>query len=205
MATPPMPPKPPRMHGITPPPHAIPTEILPPPAKQKSKRPWLLSLFILSNFFHSAVYLALAAVPWSDPQSGLATTLIAHPTLVFGVLPKMVQPSMGVVGASLNRVLPGLPVVFLFLAILYALAGWRLYDMDPWWYFLVRWGMMCNSGYIVVKFMLAMSADYFVSGGPRLMSDETMLLLIPVMGWNLLIVLYFAMMPDVAKAYDSAG
>jgi hypothetical protein len=204
MTTPPMPPKP-RMHGITQTPHEIPAERLPPPTKQKSNRPWLVSLFILSNLLHSAVFLALAAVPWSDPESALATTLIAHPNLVFGVLPKLAQPAIALNGASLNRVLPGLPLIFLFFAVVYALAAWKLYDMDPWWYFLVRWGMMCNSGYIVIKFLLAMSADYFVSGGPRLISDQTMVLLVPIIGWNLLIVLYFAMMPEVPQAYDSAG
>jgi hypothetical protein len=112
---------------------------------------------------------------------------------------------MAVEGAGLNRVLPGLPVIFFGLAVLYALAGWRLYDQDPWWYFLVRWGMMCNSGYIAAKLMLVMSAEYFVTSGPRLISDAMMLYLIPVVIWNLLIVFYFAMMPGVAKAYDQAG
>jgi len=195
----------PRMHGITPPPFEIPAERLPAPTKQKSKRPWLLTLFILSNFFHSAVYLALALVPWSDPESELSTALIARPNLVFGLLPKFIQPSMGVAGAGLNRVLPGLPVIFFLLAVIYALAGWKLYDQDPWWYFIIRWGMMCYSGYIVVKFALAMSADYFIASGARMLSNATMLYLVPVIGWNLLIVFYFAMMPDVAKAYDQAG
>jgi len=193
------------MHGITPPPFEIPAERLPAPTKQKSKRPWLLTLFILSNFFHSLVYLGLALVPWSDTESKLATALIARPNLVFGLLPKFIQPSMGVAGAGLNRVLPGLPVIFFLLAVIYALAGWKLYDQDPWWYFIIRWGMMCYSGYIVVKFALAMSADYFIASGARMLSNATMLYLVPVIGWNLLIVFYFAMMPDVAKAYDQAG
>jgi hypothetical protein len=191
------------MYGITPTPFEIPAERLPTPTKQKSKRPWLINLFILSNFFHAVVYLGLALVPWSDPESKLTIALITHPTLVFSFLPKMFQPVMAINGAALNHVLPGLPVVFLLLGVIYALAGWKLYTMDPWWYFMIRWSMMCNSGYIAAKFMIIMSADYFVVSGPRLMSDATMQLLIPVIGWNLLILFYFAMMPDVAKAYDS--
>ena len=58
-------------------------------------------------------------------------------------------------------------MIFLLFGIIYALMGWKLYDMDSWWYFMIRWSMMCNSGYIVVKIMLAISADYFVAGGPR--------------------------------------
>jgi len=193
------------MHGITPPPFEIPVERLPEPTKQKSKRPWLLTLFILSNFFHSAVYLALALVPWSDPESELSTALIARPNLVFGLLPKFIQPSMAVAGSGLNRVLPGLPVVFFLLAVIYALAGWKLYDQDPWWYFIIRWGMIFSSGSTVVKILVALSADYLVPSGPSMVSDATRLVLIPIVAWNLLVFCYFAMMPDVAKAYDSNG
>lgn len=198
----------PQMHGITPTPMEIPAEHLPKSNSRQKKRPWLITLFILNNFVHSGFYLLLALVPWNNPDSELATTLLAHPRLVFGMLPKMVQPSMDAVamnGMALHRVLPGLQVIFLILCILYALIGWKLYELDPWWYFVVRWSMICNSGYIVVKLLLAISADYVVATGPRLVSAAALAYLIPVIGWNLLIFCYFAMMPDVAKAYDEAG
>jgi hypothetical protein len=196
------------MHGITPTPYEIPKDRLPRSNWRAKKRPWLITLFILNNFVHSGFYLLLALVPWSDPDSDLAATLIAHPNVVFGILPKMVQPSaasMALTGVTINRVLPGLPVIFLILGILYALMGWKLYDRDPSMYFIVRWSMMCNSGYIVVKYLLAISADYVVAGGPHMVSDAALVYMIPIMGWNLLIFLYFALMPDVAKAYDEAG
>lgn len=198
----------PRMHGITPTPMEIPAERLPKSNRREKKRPWLITLFILNNFVHSGFYLLLALVPWSDPDSDLATTLVAHPKLIFGILPKMAQPDpreMAMNGVTIHNVLPGLPVIFLLFGIIYALMGWKLYDRDNTTYFMVRWSMMCNSGYLVVKIMLAVTADYFVSGGPRLVSDAELAYLIPIMGWNLLIFCYFALMPDVAKAYDEAG
>lgn len=197
----------PRMYGITPTPMEIPKDRLPKSNWREKKRPWLITLFILNNFVHSGFYLLLALVPWSNPDSDLATTLIAHPRLIFGILPKMILPSMSAMaltGVTIHRVLPGLPVIFLFLGIFYAVMGWRLYDMDPWWYFVIRWSMICNSGYIVVKIMLSISADYVVAAGPRLVSNAALVYLIPAVGWNLLIFFYFAMMPDVAKAYDEA-
>jgi hypothetical protein len=198
----------PQMHGITPTPYEIPKERLAKSNRREKKRPWLITLFVLNNFVHSVFYLLLALVPWSDPDSDLATTLLAHPKLVFGILPKMVQPSasaMALTGETINHVLPGLPVIFLIFGIVYALLGWRLYDMDPWWYFVIRWSMMFNSGYIVVKLMIAISADYVVASGPRMVSEAALVYLLPAIGWNLLIFCYFAMMPDVAKAYDEAA
>jgi len=201
-------PKPrPRVHGITPTPYEIPKDRLPQSKWREKKRPWLINLFILNNFFHCIFYLLLALVPWNDPDSDLAATLIAHPNIVFALLPKMVRPSattMALTGVTINRVLPGLPVIFLVLGILYGVLGWRMYNRDPWWYFVIRWSMMCNSGYIVVKTVLAISADYFVAGGPQLVPPAALAYLIPVVAWNLLICGYFALMPDVAKAYDEA-
>jgi hypothetical protein len=197
----------PRMHGITPMPYEIPKDRLPESKWREKKRTWLVTLFILNNFVHSGFYLLLALVPWSDPDSDLAATLIAHPNLVFGLLPKMVQPSasaMAMDGVTINRVLPGLPVIFLILGILYALMGWKLYDRDETTYFMIRWSMMCNSGYIVAKTLIVISADYVVAGGPRLVSPAALAYLLPVVAWNLLILGYFALMPDVAKAYDEA-
>jgi hypothetical protein len=196
------------MHGITPTPYEIPKERLPQSNWRQKKRPWLITLFILSNFVHSGFYLLLAMVPWNDPDSDLAATLIAHPNLVFGLLPKIAQPDASVMamnGVTIHNVLSGLPVIFLIFGIIYALMGWKLYDRDPSMYFIIRWSMMCNSGYIVVKTTLAISADYVVAGGPRLVSPAALAYLIPVVAWNLLILGYFALMPDVAKAYDEAA
>ena len=198
----------PQMYGVTPTPYEIPKDRLPRSNRRQKKRPWLINFFILNNFAQSIFYLLLALVPWNDPDSDLAATLIAHPRLVFGILPRMIQPStsmMNITGVTINRVLPGLPVIFLLFGILYAFMGWKLYDMDSWWYFKIRWGMMCNSGYVIVKLVLAISADYFVAGGPQLVSNSALAYQIPAIGWNLLILCYFAMMPDVAKAYDEAG
>jgi hypothetical protein len=195
------------MYGITPTPYEIPKDRLAKSNWREKKRPWLITLFILNNFVHSGFYLLLALVPWSDPDSDLAATLLAHPKLVFGILPKMIRPSMSEMamgGVTIQNVLSGLPVIFLGLGIVYALAGWKLYDIDPWWYFVIRWSMMFNSGYILVQLILSVSADYVVSAGPRMVSDAALSYMIPAIGWNLLIVCYFAMMPDVAKAYDEA-
>ncbi len=196
------------MHGITPTPHEIPKDRLPQSKWREKKRPWLINLFILNNFVHSGIYLLLALVPWNDPDSDLTATLIAHPKLVFSMLPKMAQPSamsMAVTGMTINRVLPGLPVIFLIFGIIYAMMGWKLYDRDETTYMMVRWSMMCNSGYIVVRTMLTISADYVVAGGPRLVSNAALAYMLPAVAWNLVIVCYFALMPDVAKAYDEAG
>jgi hypothetical protein len=64
---------------------------------------------------------------------------------------------------------------------------------------------MCNSGYIVVKYLIAISGEFLVSAAPRMISNQTMVYLIPVIGWDLLVFCYFAMLPEVAKAYDSPG
>ena len=207
MTTPQDPRKParPAMYGITPTPYEIPSHRLPEPKLRESGRPWFISLFAIANLIQGGVYLLLALVPWSDPTSDLASTMISHRDLVFGLLPRFVQPSRAINGAAFNHVLPGLPVIFLIFGIVYALLGWRLYDMDPWWYFVIRWSMMFNSGYIVVKLMIAISADYVVASGPRMVSEAALVYLLPAIGWNLLIFCYFAMMPDVAKAYDEAA
>ena len=170
----------PRMYGITPTPMEIPKDRLPQPTARKSSRHWLMTLMILSNLLHCAVYLFLAMVPWSDPDSDLAAILIAHPTVVFGVLPKIIQPSMdsmAMTGVTIHHVLAGLPVIFLLLAIYFGVAAWKLFAMDPWWYFIIRWSMMCNSGYIVVKYLIAISGEFLVSAAPRMISNQTMVYL----------------------------
>lgn len=191
------------MHGITPPPFEIPPERLPQPKKQKSGRPRLLSFFAIMNLIQGVVFLLLAMVPWTDPDSSIAAVLIAHHQLVFGLFPRFIQPAMGMDGVSVTNVLPGLAVIFLILAVYYILAAWKLWDMDPYWYFIIRWSLMCSAGYTVAKFFVAILADYTVAAGPRLISDGTIALMAPVIAWNLVVLGYFALSPEVIKAYDS--
>jgi hypothetical protein len=197
--------KPRRMHGITATPFEMPAGILPEQKQRESGRPWLISLFAIVYFVHAGVSLLLALVPWSDPESGLATFLIAHPSFVFSLFPRMIQPTLAEVGSIRNNVLQGLPVIFLILGVIYAFSAFKLWVMDSWWYFIIRWGMIFSSGSTVVKILVALSADYLVPSGPSMVSDATRLVLIPIVAWNLLVFCYFAMMPDVAKAYDSNG
>jgi hypothetical protein len=207
MTTPQDPRKParPAMYGITPTPYEIPSHRLPEPKLRKSGRPWFISLFAIANLIQGGVYLLLALVPWSDPTSDLASTMISHRDLVFGLLPRFVQPSRAINGAAFNHVLPGLSIIFLLLGLIYIFAAWKLWDMDPWWYFIIRWAMMLSALKIVATFALAISADYVVASGPRLISNTTMLLMMPYIFWNMLIFGYFVSMPDVPKAYDSNG
>jgi len=111
--------KPRRMHGITATPFEMPAGILPEQKQRESGRPWLISLFAIVYFVHAGVSLLLALVPWSDPESGLATFLIAHPSFVFSLFPRMIQPTLAEVGSIRNNVLQGLPVIFLILGVIY--------------------------------------------------------------------------------------
>ena len=86
---------------------------------------------------------------------------------------------------------------------IYAFSAFKLWVLDSWWYFIIRWGMIFSSGSTLAKIIIGLSADYLVPSGPSMFNDATKLVLIPVLAWNLLVFCYFAMMPDVAKAYDS--
>jgi len=194
--------RPPRMHGITPTPYEIPAE-----HRRESTRTGLgLPLFIKVTLgftlLRAVVYLLLALVPWSDPDSAVAGFFIARPEIVFGAIPRVFQPCVGMSGLSVGRMVEGLPFIFLGAAGLYLFSAWKLVNLDKFWISIIRWVIMFQSGATVVKLMIALSAR-FVGAAEAPLSDAMRLAIILTVFWNLIIFGCFAFFPRIEDAYDT--
>jgi hypothetical protein len=66
---------------------------------------------------------------------------------------------------------------------------------------MVRWVMMFQSGAVVLKTMILLSARY-VGEAEAPLSDETRIALILFIAWNLMIFFCFAAFPRVEDEYD---
>jgi hypothetical protein len=195
--------KPPRMHGIVPTPYEIPTEHLPVSKPAKSAMPLFLRLIILFVLAKAGFYLLLALIPWSDPQSDVASFLLARPALVLGMIPRpllLCEESMQ--GCVVSRIVHGLPIVFLFLGLIYLFSAWKLFNLDKFWTSIIRWGIMFQTGATVLKTIIALSARY-VGETEAPLSDAMRLALFIFVIWNLFIFCCFAYFPSAEDAYDS--
>jgi hypothetical protein len=193
--------RPRRMHGITPTPFEMPSDLIP-MSKAKSQQPLFVRLICAYLLIRAGVNLLLALVPWSDPESGVASFLIARPALIFSLLPREVQPALAETGRSVGAYAQGLPFIFLIFGLIYLASAWKLWNLDKFWVSIIRWGMMFQSGAIVLKTMIVLSARY-VGEAEAPLPDETRFALIIFVVWNLLIFLCFACIPRVEDAYDS--
>ncbi len=192
--------KPPRMHGIT---HVdIPAQYLPVSKPSGSKQPLFVSLILGYLVIKAVVCFLLALVPWSDPESGVATYLSARPTLVFGLLPRAFFPAAATGGMSVGRLAEGLPFIFLIFGVLYVASAWKLWTLDKFWTSIIRFGLMFMYGATAVKTMIALSARY-VGEQEAPLSDSMKLALLVSVIWNLIIFCCFAFYPNKENAYDS--
>ena len=108
--------KPPRMHGIT---HVdIPAQYRPSETRPPSRRPISISIVAVYMLIKAVVSLLLALVPWGDPDSGIASFLVANPSLAFSMLPRMFRPIPGMPAAMQSNYVQGLPFIFLFVGVL---------------------------------------------------------------------------------------
>jgi hypothetical protein len=146
--------------------------------------------------------LLLALVPWGDPESGLATSLSARPDLIFSLLPRVVQPVLAEGGGSMGAYAQGLPIIFMLFGLIYLVSAWKLWNLDKFWVSIIRWVMMFQSGAVVLKTMIVLSARY-VGEAEAPLSNETRAALVIFIAWNLLIFFCFAAFPRVEDAYDS--
>jgi len=193
--------RPRRMPGTTPPPFEIPPERLPKSTKMKSQQPIFISLICGYLAIRGVVNLLLALVPWGDPESSVATFLGARPAIIFSLLPRMVRPAMAGGAGSAGAYAQGLPVIFLMFGMIYLACAWKLWNLDKFWVSLIRWVMMFQSGAIVVRTLIFLSARY-VGEAEAPLSDEMRAALIIFITWNLVIFFCFAAFPDVDAAYD---
>ncbi|MGO9318922.1 MAG: hypothetical protein ACLPXT_15320 [Terracidiphilus sp.] len=192
--------RPRRMHGITPTPFEMPQDRIP-RSKTKSKQPIFVSLICVYLVVRGVVNLLLALVPWGNPESSVATFLSARPDIIFSLLPRMVRPALAAGTGSIGAYAQGLPIIFLFFGLIYFFSAWKLWNLDKFWVSLIRWGMMFQSGAVVVRTMILLSARY-VGEADAPLSDETRVALIIFITWNLVVFFCFASFPRVEDAYD---
>ena len=188
------------MQGIT---HVdIPAQYLPVSKPSESKQPIFVTLILGYLLLKAVVCFLLALVPWSDPESGVATFLSARPVLVFGLLPRAFFPASAMAGVPVGRLAEGLPFIFLFFGLLYVACAWKLWTLDKFWISIIRWGLMFQYGATAAKTLIALSARY-VGEQEAPLSDSMKLALLVSVVWNLIIFCCFTFYPNVEKAYDS--
>ena len=192
--------RPRRMHGITPTPFEMPPDRIP-RSKTKSQQPIFVSLICGYLVIRGVVNLLLALVPWGDAESSIASFLNARPAIIFSLLPREVRPALAAGAGSAGAYAQGLPLIFLFFGLIYLGCAWKLWNLDKFWVSLIRWGMMFQSGAVVLKTMIALSARY-VGEAEAPLSDQTRAALILFITWNLVIFFCFAAFPRVEDAYD---
>jgi hypothetical protein len=193
--------RPRKMYGITPTPFEMPPDLIP-VSKVKFQQPLFVRLMCVYLLIRAGVNLLLALVPWSDPDSSVASFLNARPALVFSLLPREVQPTLAAGVGSMGAYAQGLPIIFMLFGLIYLASAWKLWNLDKFWVSIIRWGMMFQSGAIVLKTMIRLSARY-VGEAEAPLSDETRAALIIFVTWNLVIFFCFAFIPRVEDAYDS--
>lgn len=194
--------RPPRMHGVVPPPFEIPAEHLPVSKAQGSGLPLFLRLMILFLLARAGFYLLLALVPWSDPQSSVASFLISRPQLVLSLIPKMFLLCGGPLDPCvMSRMVQGLPFLFLFLGAAYLFSAFKMYNMDRFWVSLIRWAIMFQAGATVVNLFIDLFSSY-AAGMAVHLSGAMRLAMFVLVAWNLFIFGCFAYFPGVEEAYD---
>jgi hypothetical protein len=190
-----------RMHGIVATPHEIPQEHRPGSGISNSKQPIFVMLLVWYELLRAGTFLFLALVPWGDPDSGVASFLIAHRALILDQISMWVEPS------SLNRAEPPSAflqrAVFLFLVLglVFLFSAWKLWNLDRFWVSIIRWVMMFLHGATVIQTMIELSARYVVTRVAPLSGAMRAALFIDVV-WNILIFGCFAYFPNVEGAYD---
>jgi len=148
--------KPPRMHGITPTPLEIPPELLPEHKPPKSKRPLLISVVAMYIFIWAGIYLLLALVRWGNPQSELASYMLAHRELIFHLLPVffLVYPHQS--DGSQAVFIQILPYMFLLMGLVSSFVAWKLWNLDSFWFFFIRCVLILESGQTALGLMIYM-------------------------------------------------
>jgi hypothetical protein len=194
--------KPRRMHGITPTPFDMPAELRPQPGSGKTSKPFFVTLICGYLLLRGAVNLLLALIPWSDPQSAVATFFLERPALVFSVLPRVFRPAE--TGGSAGAYMQIFPFLFLTFGLIYLFSAWKLWELDKFWVSLIRWGIMFISGATVAQIAIELSARY-VGAAEAPLSDAARGALVVMVAWNALIFFCFALFPAVEDAYDRHG
>jgi hypothetical protein len=192
--------RPRRMHGITPTPFEIPPDRIP-RSTAKSRQPIFICLICGFLLIRGMVNLLLALVPWGDPESSVTAFLSARPDIIFTLLPREAQPVLAGMSRPMGAYAQGLPIIFLIFGLIYLASAWKLWNLDKFWVPIVRWGMMFQSGAVVLKTMIVLSARY-VGEAEAPLSEETRMVLLLFIGWNLVIFFCFAAFPRVEDAYD---
>jgi glucan phosphoethanolaminetransferase (alkaline phosphatase superfamily) len=193
--------KPQRMHGIVPTPYAIPKEHLPQRTAPGSQQPFFVTLIVWYLLLRAGTYIFLALVPWGDPESGMATFLIAHRALVFDQISMWVNPHELNPAEPLAAFFQRAVFLFLALGLIFLASAWKMWTLDKFWVSIVRWGMIFLHGATVIQTMIELSARY-VGGQQAPLSEAMRTALFIDVAWNLLICGFFAMFPDVEGAYD---
>jgi magnesium-transporting ATPase (P-type) len=196
--------KPRRMHGIVPTPLEIPPEHQHlSKGTSSSDLPLFVQLMAAFALCRAVFFLLLALVPWSDPQSSIATFLIARSTLLLSLLPRSLLICQETPdGCSMNSLVKVLPFMFLLVGVVYLFSAWKMWNLDKFWISIIRWAIMFQAGATVVKMMIALSARY-IGAAEAPLSDAMRLAIVLMIGWNLLIFGCFAFFPRIEDAYDS--
>ena len=169
------------------------------------RAPWPLFVQLMAAFAlcRAVFFLLLALVPWSDPQSSIATFLIARSTLLLSLLPRSLLICQETPdGCSMNSLVKVLPFMFLLVGVVYLFSAWKMWNLDKFWISIIRWAIMFQAGATVVKMMIALSARY-IGAAEAPLSDAMRLAIVLMIGWNLLIFGCFAFFPRIEDAYDS--
>jgi hypothetical protein len=192
--------KPPRMHGIT---HVdIPAQYRPSETRPPSRRPILISIVAVYMLIKAVVSLLLALVPWGDPDSGIASFLVANPSLAFSMLPRMFRPIPGMPAAMQSNYVQGLPFIFLFVGVLCGLLAFKLWTLSDKW----RWATVFWASYSLVSTVRFLVLDSIIRSEVAInfppMSNEYKLAILISIAWNLLIFCYLSFYPGVKDAFE---
>jgi hypothetical protein len=190
------------MHGITPTPYEIPEEHRRESTRTGLGLPLFIRIILAFTLLRAAVYLLLALVPWSDPDSSVAAFFSARPQIVFGVIPRMFQPCAGTAGLSVGPLVQRLPFIFLGAAGLYLFSAWKLVNLDKFWISIYRWVIMFLSGATVLKLLIALSSRWVGGPEPPFSAAMRLAIMLTVI-WNTAIFGCFAYFPPIEEAYDA--
>ena len=194
--------KPPRMYGVVEPPNEIPLEHQPISTRPEAGRPLFIRIIIGFCLYRVAVYSFLALVPWTDPDSAVASFFIARPLLVFALLPRVYVLPYAFADRSSSAFLEALPFFFLFLTLVYLFSAWKYWNLDRFWTDILRFLIMCQHGGTAVRTLIGLSTRYV--GAPEApLSHAARLAYFIFIVWNLFIFCCFAFYPRIDDAYDT--
>lgn len=179
------------MKGIVPPPLEMPAHLRERHRPPEKKDPLLLRLITYILLLRALVFLLLAYILWSFPDSAIGTYLVASSDFFFK-RPRHFESVEQIQQSAHDFLMIG----FLLVGIVYSIVAWKWLTR----YWLARWGTMFLAGATLLKTGINLFADRASGVDTQFTPAQTQALLVSSV-LNLAIVLYLAFSPGVAEAF----